>query len=150
MCILRYCVLRVTQVLALLQVLGRGNYFDGMLKMGGMSEPTAQRMFHVFSHHISRTCYKKVVPFPKVTTYRRSCKTTMSWGMPWGNGLDIRYRHPLRSGAPLFALFIPGQWRITDTHISTHCGSFLALPRSYQGFPRCRQPQDHRGIRQLH
>ncbi|CAN0410976.1 unnamed protein product, partial [Scytosiphon promiscuus] len=84
----------VTPVSSCLQVLGRGNCFDDIPQMGGMSEPTAQRVFHLFTRQFSRTFYSKWVPFPEGETLARIMKDYDDLGFPGAMGsTDVTHIH---------------------------------------------------------
>lgn len=52
------------QVLAVLYILGRGNYFDDITQMSCISEPTVQRVFHAFTARFSRELFSTWVKLP--------------------------------------------------------------------------------------
>jgi len=52
------------QVLAVLYILGRGNYFDDITQMTFMSEKTIQRVFHAFTKRFSRELFSTWVVLP--------------------------------------------------------------------------------------
>lgn len=62
--------------------------------MGGMSESTAQRVFHLFTRQFSRAFYSKWVQFPEGETLARIMKDYDDLGFPGAMGsTDVTHIH---------------------------------------------------------
>ncbi|CAN0402755.1 unnamed protein product, partial [Ectocarpus fasciculatus] len=57
-------VTHINKVLAVLRMLGRGNYLDGISDYTGMGESTVNQMFHKFTARFAREFYPSWVRMP--------------------------------------------------------------------------------------
>lgn len=74
------------QVLAVLRLLGRGNYFDDVSEFTGMGEATVNHMFHQFTERFAREFYPIWVSTPGVEELKDIMKAYDEVGMTGAMG----------------------------------------------------------------
>ncbi|CAM9541507.1 unnamed protein product, partial [Choristocarpus tenellus] len=74
------------QVLSVLQILARGNCFDDIKQLYGISESTAQNTFHRFCECFARDMYSKWIYLPEGEDLGEVMRTYGAVGFPGAVG----------------------------------------------------------------
>ncbi|CAB1100351.1 unnamed protein product [Ectocarpus sp. CCAP 1310/34] len=82
----RRCIPVETKVLAVLRILGRGNYFDDVSEVTGMGEATVNHMFHKFTERFAREFFPVWVRMPNEDELKDIMKTYDEVGMSGAMG----------------------------------------------------------------
>ncbi|CAM9802745.1 unnamed protein product [Pylaiella littoralis] len=90
----RKCIPVEIKVLAVLRMLGRGNYCDDIADFTGMSESTVQDVFHKFTERFAREYYPIWVRMPDEEELKRVIKDCDEVGMTGAMGsVDVTHVH---------------------------------------------------------
>lgn len=91
------CAVYMSQVLAVLYILGKGNSFDDVSQMSRLSVPTVQRIFHAFMEHYAKELYSTKVVKPTGQALESTLKSFDTAGFPGAVGLTavthIHWQH---------------------------------------------------------
>lgn len=92
----------MSQVLAVLYVLGKGNSFDDVSQMSRLSVPTVQRIFHAFMEHYAKELYPTTVVKPTGQALADTLKVFDAAGFPGAVGstavTHVHWQHAPFSG----------------------------------------------------
>ncbi|CAB1099763.1 unnamed protein product [Ectocarpus sp. CCAP 1310/34] len=82
----RRCIPVEIKVLAVLRILGRGNYFDDVSEVTGMGEATVNHLFHKFTERFAREFFPVWVRMPNEVELKEIMKTYDEVGMTGAMG----------------------------------------------------------------